>query len=116
VSTAACSTRHWPRDLSSTTFTALRAQSGEPERAAEVLRGISDYNEYDCVSTHRLFQFPHQVREDAGIQPLPPEKSTVDALMDDTADSECSIRTSTWRARSTTKTDDEDYSSSGDGC
>lgn len=61
------------------------SQLGEPEQAAEVLRGISDYNEYDCVSTLRLFEFLHQIREKAGIEPLPDE-SGEDALLQDTAD------------------------------
>ncbi|AHH99448.1 TM0106 family RecB-like putative nuclease [Kutzneria viridogrisea] len=60
--------------------------AGEQERAAEVLAGIGDYNEYDCVSTHRLFQFLHRARQEAGIEPAPPaEVSAMDALMDDTA-------------------------------
>lgn len=58
---------------------------GEVERAEEVLRGIGDYNEYDCVSTLRLFEFLHQVRDREGIAPLPPvELSDVDALLADT--------------------------------
>jgi predicted RecB family nuclease len=60
---------------------------GEPERADEALRGISDYNEYDCVSTLRLFEFLHQVREKAGIEPLEPTvESEVDTLLRDTGD------------------------------
>jgi uncharacterized protein len=63
------------------------ARLGETERADEVLRGISDYNEYDCVSTLRLFEFLHEVREKAGIEPVPPaEESEVDALLRDTTD------------------------------
>ncbi|QFU90929.1 TM0106 family RecB-like putative nuclease [Amycolatopsis sp. YIM 10] len=63
------------------------SQLGENEQAAEVLRGISDYNEYDCVSTLRLFEFLHQIREKAGIEPLPaPDESEVDALLRDSAD------------------------------
>ncbi|GHF66019.1 uncharacterized protein FHX82_006029 [Amycolatopsis bartoniae] len=60
---------------------------GEREHAAEVLRGISDYNEYDCVSTLRLFEFLHEIREKAGIEPPPaPVESDVDALLRDTTD------------------------------
>jgi uncharacterized protein len=60
---------------------------GETEQAAEVLRGISDYNEYDCVSTLRLFEFLHEIREKEGIERRPPvEVSEVDALLRDTAD------------------------------
>jgi predicted RecB family nuclease len=63
------------------------SQLGETERAAEVLRGIGDYNEYDCVSTLRLFDFLHQIREKAGIETLPPpEKSEVDTLLEDTTE------------------------------
>lgn len=58
------------------------SRDGESERAAEVLRGISDYNEYDCVSTLRLFEFLHKVRADAGIESaLPADESPVDALL-----------------------------------
>jgi predicted RecB family nuclease len=58
------------------------AQLGEAERADEVLRAISDYNEYDCVSTSGLFGFLHRVREEAGIRPWsPPQESEVDALL-----------------------------------
>jgi len=42
-------------------------QLGDP-RAAEVLQGISDYNEYDCVSTRELFHFLHRVRVEAEIE------------------------------------------------
>ncbi|MER6669931.1 TM0106 family RecB-like putative nuclease, partial [Amycolatopsis japonica] len=56
--------------------------SGETEHADEVLRGISDYNEYDCVSTLRLFEFLHKIRVDEGIALTePPEESDVDALL-----------------------------------
>lgn len=58
------------------------ARDGETERAAQVLRGIGDYNEYDCVSTLRLFEFLHKVRADAGIDPaVPAPESEVDALV-----------------------------------
>ncbi|SER27707.1 TM0106 family RecB-like putative nuclease [Actinokineospora terrae] len=42
--------------------------AGEVERAAEVLQGIADYNEYDCVSTQRLFEFLHEIRAREGIE------------------------------------------------
>ncbi|MFD9893261.1 TM0106 family RecB-like putative nuclease [Amycolatopsis sp. NPDC059027] len=55
---------------------------GDAERADEVLRGISDYNEYDCVSTLRLFEFLHRVRADAGIELAEnPAESEEDALI-----------------------------------
>ncbi|WP_410626669.1 TM0106 family RecB-like putative nuclease [Amycolatopsis sp. cmx-8-4] len=58
------------------------ALSGEPERAGEILRGIADTTEYDCVSTLRLFEFLHQIRADAGIDlPEPVEESAEDALI-----------------------------------
>ncbi|MFD8492901.1 TM0106 family RecB-like putative nuclease [Amycolatopsis sp. NPDC059657] len=53
------------------------SHSGESERADEVLRGISDYNEYDCVSTLRLFEFLHKVRAEAGIELIEPEPTDV---------------------------------------
>ncbi|HKS49210.1 MAG TPA: TM0106 family RecB-like putative nuclease [Amycolatopsis sp.] len=57
-------------------------RDGETERAGEVLRGISDYNEYDCVSTLRLFEFLHKVRVDTGIELAPPaQESEVDTLL-----------------------------------
>ncbi|KAA9158749.1 TM0106 family RecB-like putative nuclease [Amycolatopsis acidicola] len=60
---------------------------GETEQADEVLRGISDYNEYDCVSTLRLFEFLHETREKAGIElRAPAEESEVDALLKDTTE------------------------------
>ncbi|MEC3977331.1 TM0106 family RecB-like putative nuclease [Amycolatopsis sp. H20-H5] len=63
------------------------AKLDEDERADEVLRGISDYNEYDCVSTLKLFDFLHQIREKAGIETAPPpERSDVDALLEETAE------------------------------
>ncbi|WP_410605322.1 TM0106 family RecB-like putative nuclease [Amycolatopsis sp. lyj-90] len=56
--------------------------SGETAHADEVLRGISDYNEYDCVSTLRLFEFLHKIRVEEGIALAePPEESDVDALL-----------------------------------
>ncbi|MEV6824124.1 TM0106 family RecB-like putative nuclease [Amycolatopsis sp. NPDC051102] len=62
-------------------FLAL-AQSGEPERADEVLRRIGENTEDDCVSAQRLFEFLHRVRADAGIDvPEPPEESAEDALL-----------------------------------
>ncbi|MEV6920631.1 TM0106 family RecB-like putative nuclease [Amycolatopsis sp. NPDC051106] len=58
------------------------ARSGEPERAGEVLRGIGENTEYDCVSALRLFEFLHQVRAEAGIDvPVPEEESAEDALL-----------------------------------
>ncbi|MFC0432414.1 TM0106 family RecB-like putative nuclease [Kutzneria buriramensis] len=53
-------------------------------RAGEVLRGISDYNEYDCVSTRELFQFLHRVRVEAGIETA--EGSIEDDLVTQTED------------------------------
>ncbi|MFC5290365.1 TM0106 family RecB-like putative nuclease [Actinokineospora guangxiensis] len=41
---------------------------GEVDSAEEVLRGIADYNEYDCVSTEKLFGFLHGVRAENGIE------------------------------------------------
>ena len=62
-------------------------QLADVERADEVLQGIADYNEYDCVSTLRLFEFLHQIRDKAGIETLPPpEKSDVDTLLEDTTE------------------------------
>ncbi|MFI5614934.1 TM0106 family RecB-like putative nuclease [Amycolatopsis sp. NPDC051903] len=59
--------------------------AGEPAQAAEVLRGIGDYNEYDCVSTLRLLEFLHRVREEEGIELATPEpESEVDALLRET--------------------------------
>ncbi|HWD01560.1 MAG TPA: TM0106 family RecB-like putative nuclease [Amycolatopsis sp.] len=56
--------------------------AGDTEQAAEVLRGIGDYNEYDCVSTMRLLEFLHRVREDEGIElATPAEESEVDSLL-----------------------------------
>ncbi|PWW66510.1 TM0106 family RecB-like putative nuclease [Actinokineospora spheciospongiae] len=55
-------------------------QLGHPERADEVLRGIADYNEYDCVSTLELFGFLHRVRVEQGIATRDPEEL---ALPDD---------------------------------
>ncbi|HET6499994.1 MAG TPA: TM0106 family RecB-like putative nuclease [Amycolatopsis sp.] len=58
------------------------SRDGETARAEEVLRGISDYNEYDCVSTLRLFEFLHKVRVDAGVElAVPDQESAVDALV-----------------------------------
>lgn len=55
---------------------------GEQERADEVLRGIGEYNEYDCVSTLRLFEFLHRIRVEHGIETRPrDEESEVDALL-----------------------------------
>lgn len=61
---------------------AAETNRGETDRADKVLRGISDYNEYDCVSTLRLFEFLHKIRTEEGI-PLaePAEESDVDALL-----------------------------------
>ncbi|MFI5585945.1 TM0106 family RecB-like putative nuclease [Amycolatopsis sp. NPDC051758] len=57
-------------------------RSGEAERADEVLRGIGENAEYDCVSAWRLFEFLHQVRADAGVElPEPVEESAEDALL-----------------------------------
>jgi len=60
---------------------------GEVARAEVVLDGIKDYNAYDCLSTHRLYRFLLDVRDEAGIEPLAePEESTLDALMTETAE------------------------------
>ncbi|WP_027943518.1 TM0106 family RecB-like putative nuclease [Amycolatopsis taiwanensis] len=76
------------------------SRDGESERAAEVLRGISDYNEYDCVSTLRLFEFLHKVRADTGIEPaLPGAESPVDALLRTTEEDLASERRAERAAR-----------------
>ncbi|HEX3789909.1 MAG TPA: TM0106 family RecB-like putative nuclease [Pseudonocardiaceae bacterium] len=63
------------------------ANLGDTERAAEVLGGIGDYNEYDCVSTLRLFEFLHQIRQKAGIETVEPVgESDVDTLLRETGD------------------------------
>ncbi|MBB4679018.1 TM0106 family RecB-like putative nuclease [Crossiella cryophila] len=60
---------------------------GDTARAAAVLRGIADYNEYDCVSTNRLYRFLLDIRAEAGIEPAPPvDPSTLDAAIDSAAD------------------------------
>ncbi|WP_326565368.1 TM0106 family RecB-like putative nuclease [Amycolatopsis rhabdoformis] len=75
VKTAASSIEAYEDYLTLTT-------AGETERASEVLNGIGEYNEYDCVSTLRLLGFLHQVREDEGIELLTPEpESEEDALL-----------------------------------
>ncbi len=58
------------------------AQSGEPQRADEVLRRIGENTEDDCVSAQRLFEFLHRVRAEADIDvPEPAEESAEDALL-----------------------------------
>ncbi|GLZ40860.1 TM0106 family RecB-like putative nuclease [Actinokineospora sp. NBRC 105648] len=75
-------------------------QLEELDQAAEVLAGIGDYNEYDCVSTLRLFEFLHQIREKAGIEPLPtPEESEVDTLIRTTTEQEAADRRAERAAR-----------------
>ncbi|GAA4439428.1 TM0106 family RecB-like putative nuclease [Actinokineospora soli] len=61
VKTAASSIEAYERYLA-------HVSDGDAEGAAEVLRGIADYNEYDCVSTQKLFEFLHRVRADHGIE------------------------------------------------
>ncbi|UVS79655.1 TM0106 family RecB-like putative nuclease [Actinokineospora sp. UTMC 2448] len=51
---------------------------GEIDSADEVLRGIADYNEYDCVSTQKLFEFLHSVRAEHGIETRVPEPEPED--------------------------------------
>ncbi|MEJ2858476.1 MULTISPECIES: TM0106 family RecB-like putative nuclease [unclassified Saccharothrix] len=57
----------------------------DPAEAEEVLRGIADYNAYDCVSTRRLYNFLLEVRAEAGIEPHVPEQSFVDEIEDELA-------------------------------
>lgn len=69
------------------------AKAGDIEEADEVLRGIADYNEYDCVSTLRLLEFLHHVREEAGIElATPAPESEVDALLRRTEEEEAALR------------------------
>ncbi|SDC13304.1 TM0106 family RecB-like putative nuclease [Actinokineospora iranica] len=57
-------------------------QLGDTEKAAAVLREVADYNEYDCVSTLRLFEYLHKVRAEAGIDPAKPaDESDMDVLL-----------------------------------
>jgi len=53
-------------------------------RATAVLQGISDYNEYDCVSTRELFLFLHRVRVEFDIDLV--EESIEDDLVTQTED------------------------------
>ncbi|WP_018680614.1 TM0106 family RecB-like putative nuclease [Actinokineospora enzanensis] len=63
--------------------------AGETGRACEVLQGIADYNEYDCVSTQKLFEFLHRVREQEGIALAPPaEESELDSALREVQDEE----------------------------
>ncbi|GAA3987134.1 TM0106 family RecB-like putative nuclease [Allokutzneria multivorans] len=72
----------------------------EPERAASVLAAISDYNEYDCVSTHRLYEFLLRAREEAGIEPAPPvELSFLDAAIESANDEQAAARRAERAAR-----------------
>ncbi|RJQ85582.1 TM0106 family RecB-like putative nuclease [Amycolatopsis panacis] len=67
--------------------------AGDTSHADEVLQGIADYNEYDCVSTLRLLEFLHRVRADAGIEPAEPDpESDVDALLRRTEEDEAAQR------------------------
>jgi uncharacterized protein len=60
---------------------------GDVAQAEVVLAGIKDYNAYDCLSTHRLYRFLLDVRDEAGIEPHEAaELSTMDALMNETAE------------------------------
>ncbi len=54
-------------------------------RPARSSRGISDYNEYDCVSTLRLFEFLHKVRAEAGIALTVPEEDLLLVTEEDVA-------------------------------
>ncbi|MFB9909426.1 TM0106 family RecB-like putative nuclease [Allokutzneria oryzae] len=75
-------------------------ERGETDRAAEILAGISDYNEYDCVSTHRLYRFLLRVRAEAGIEPDPaPDLSTLDAAIESAADEQAAERRAERAAR-----------------
>ncbi len=67
--------------------------------AEAVLDGIRDYNEYDCVSTHRLYKFLLQVRAEAGIEPYVPDESELDVLIDQTAEAEAAERRAERAAR-----------------
>lgn len=68
-------------------------EAGDLDGADEVLRGIADYNEYDCVSTQRLLEFLHRVREEEGIElAAPPEESDVDALVRRAEEDEAALR------------------------
>jgi predicted RecB family nuclease len=67
--------------------------------AEVVLDGIKDYNEYDCVSTHRLYRFLLQVRAEAGIEPHVADVSEMDVLIDETAEAEAAARRAERAAR-----------------
>ncbi|WP_132125126.1 TM0106 family RecB-like putative nuclease [Actinocrispum wychmicini] len=67
--------------------------------AEGVLDGIREYNEYDCVSTHRLYRFLLQARAEAGIEPFRPDPSEMDVLIDETAEAEAAQRRAERAAR-----------------
>nr|WP_225953815.1 bifunctional RecB family nuclease/DEAD/DEAH box helicase [Kibdelosporangium phytohabitans] len=79
-------------------YLTLLAADDIPEAEA-VLDGIKDYNEYDCVSTHRLYRFLLQVRTEAGIEPHQPEESELDVLVNETAEAEAAQRRAERAAR-----------------
>jgi uncharacterized protein len=59
----------------------------DAETAARVLAEIGSYNEYDCVSTHRLFRWLHGVREEHRIAPHEPaEQHPLDKAIADATD------------------------------
>ncbi|WP_459644607.1 TM0106 family RecB-like putative nuclease [Kineococcus sp. NUM-3379] len=45
---------------------------GDDTAAKAALDAIASYNEDDCVSTHRLFRWLHELREQHGIESAPP--------------------------------------------
>ena len=45
--------------------------SADSATAEQVLAGIGEYNEYDCVSTHRLHRWILGIRDEAGIAQAP---------------------------------------------
>ncbi|SMD07469.1 uncharacterized protein SAMN05661093_04212 [Kibdelosporangium aridum] len=79
-------------------YLTLLAADDIPEAEA-VLDGIKDYNEYDCVSTHRLYRFLLQVRTEAGIEPHQPDESEMDVLINETAEAEAAERRAERAAR-----------------
>ncbi|TQF65586.1 TM0106 family RecB-like putative nuclease [Rhodococcus spelaei] len=56
--------------------------AGKVEQAQELLDGIADYNEYDCVSTHRLRDWLLGLAGERGVSPHPVQPVLVSVTED----------------------------------
>ncbi|MFC7447116.1 TM0106 family RecB-like putative nuclease [Rhodococcus daqingensis] len=86
-------------------YCALR-DGGKDREAQDLLQGIADYNEYDCVSTLRLRDWLRGIAAEHGVQPHPAQQ-VLSAPVEEQSAAEAALRAHVGEALPGERTDDQ---------